>query len=117
MWISKRKYDKILDEYNYKIHEFQQKFTQLNLQLDNLKQRVWKLENPPKFATFQEVMDGVIVSDLRLYNGNKYGLIVIRWEYQIIDKNKKQNFWISQNELEEKINKSNKKQTIKKKKS
>jgi len=63
------------------------------------------------------VMDGVIVADFRIFTYSCSGHVSRRyWEYHIINKNEKESYWISEDKLEEQINQSNKKQTIKNKK-
>lgn len=85
-------------------------------ELEATQKRIWKLENPPKFSVFQEVLGGVLIVDLRIYTDNHFGCIARHWEYNIVDKNNNETYWIPQHTLEAKINQSNKKQTNKNKK-
>lgn len=119
MLISKKKYEEII----YSINVFRGRLKMLDddaanakSKISELKKRIWKLENPPKFSIYQELPDGSIVTDLRASDDNWFGSVSYSWEYNVINKNEKTSGWFSEFKLEEKISELNNKQTNKNKK-
>lgn len=119
MWISKKKYEEIIGSINL----FQGHLKMLDggaanakSEISELKKRIWKLENLPKFSIYQELPDGSIVTDRRATTSNWFGSVSYKWEYNVINKNEKTSGWFPEFKLEEKISELNNKQTNKNKK-